>query len=387
MVDTSSLIDGGPTHKLLLRIGLLKQRAPELARGAVVIALFGWVPLLVLSAFDGYLTRGVPVPFLFDYGAHARQLFGLPLLVVAEVVIGPRLGGAAARLLERGLVKADEVPRFEAAVARALQVRDSAVLEVAVLVLAYVGSFLALGLAFSYQISRWDLLITPTGPRLTSAGIWNTFVAVPLYQFMVYRAFVRLLNWFAFLWTVAALDLQLVPTHPDRAGGLGFLGGAHRPLGVLGISIGAVLSGRYCTEILQGGATLAAIRAPIAVFVVVMVLVCLGPLVAFMPQLMAARRKGLADYGGLALRYVAEFDRKWLRGGAPAGEELLGNGDIQSLADIGGSFERIEQMRPVPFGFKDVTALVAGCLLPMIPVAATVMPLDEVVKIVLKVLG
>jgi hypothetical protein len=219
------------------------------------------------------------------------------------------------------------------------------------------------------------------------AGIWSTFVAVPLFQFLVYRSLVRMLNWFGFLWNVSGLDLQLVPTHPDRAGGLGFLGGAHRPLGVFALSVGAVLSGRYCTEILYGGSTLSAIRAPVAVFVVIMVLVCVGPLVVFLPQLMAARRKGLVEYGGLALRYAAEFDRKWLRGGAPPGEELLGSGDIQSLADMGGSFERIEQMRPVPFGFKDVTALVAACLLPMVPVLATVMPIDEVVKIVLKVLG
>ena len=49
------------------------------------------------------------------------------------------------------------------------------------------------------------------------------------------------------------LDLQLVPTHPDRAGGLGFLGGAHRPLGLLAVAVGSVLSGRYCSEILYGG--------------------------------------------------------------------------------------------------------------------------------------
>ena len=387
MIDTLPLIDGGPTHRLMQRIGLLKQRGPELARGALVLAVFAWLPMLVLAAAAGHLTGGVPVPFLFDYGVHARLLFSLPLLIVAEVVVGPRLGAAAARFLERGLVKPAEVPRFEQAVAQALRIRESAVLEVVVLVLAYVGSFLSLGLSFSFQVSRWDVLVTPGGPRITMAGIWSTFVAVPLYQFLVYRSLVRMLNWFGFLWSVSDLDLQLVPTHPDRAGGLGFLGGAHRPLGVFALSVGAVLSGRYCTEILYGGSTLAAIQAPVAVFVAVMVLVCMGPLVVFLPQLMAARRKGLVEYGALALRYAAEFDRKWLRGGAPADEELLGSGDIQSLADIGGSFERIEQMRPVPFGLKDVTALVAACLLPMVPVLATVMPIEEVAKIVLKVLG
>jgi hypothetical protein len=43
--------------------------------------------------------------------------------------------------------------------------------------------------------------------------------------------------------------------------------------------------------------------------------------------------EGLAEYGALAQRYVREFDQKWLRGGAPADEPLVGSGDIQSLAD------------------------------------------------------
>ena len=116
-------------------------------------------------------------------------------MIVIEIVVGPRLGGAAARLLELGLVKPDERGRFEAAVAEALRLRDSSVLEVAVLALAYVGSFLSLAVSFSFGVSTWDLLVTPTGPRLTQAGIWNAFVAIPLYQFLVYRTLVRLLSW------------------------------------------------------------------------------------------------------------------------------------------------------------------------------------------------
>jgi hypothetical protein len=386
-MDAQQLFDGGPTHNLMIRIGLLRQRAPELARGALVLALFCWLPLALLSLSEGHLTGGVPIPFLFDFGAHARLLFSLPLLIVAEVVVGPRLGGAAARFLERGLVKPEERGRFEQAVAEALRLRNSAGLEVAVLVIAYLGSFTTLAIAFTAGVSTWDLLVTPSGPRLTRAGIWNTFAVIPLYQFLVYRTLVRLLVWWRFLWSVSGLDLRLMPTHPDKAGGLGFLGGAQRPIGLLAVAVSAVLSGRYCSEILYAGAALEAFKVPVACLVVLMLLLILGPLLVFSPLLMAARRKGLVEYGGLALRYATEFDAKWLRGGAPDGEELLGSGDIQSLADMGGSFERIEQMRPVPFGLKDATSLVAATLVPLIPVLATAMPLEEVVKTVLKVLG
>jgi hypothetical protein len=37
----------------------------------------------------------------------------------------------------------------------------------------------------------------------------------------------RLALWFFFLWRVSRLELRLVPTHPDRAGGLGFFEVVH----------------------------------------------------------------------------------------------------------------------------------------------------------------
>jgi hypothetical protein len=368
------------------RLGLLKKNAPALLRGAGVLALVAWLPLLVLSFLDGYALGGVPLPFLYDFGAHTRLLFAVPLLVAAEVVLGARLGGAAAHFVDRGIVRPEDGERFKSAVAETLRLRDSAILEAAILVFAYLGSFVSLTVAVSHGVATWDIR-SPAGPRLTAAGIWNYFVGVPLFQFLIYRTLLRLLNWGRFLWLVSRLDLHLVPTHPDKAGGLGFLGGAHRPLGIIAVALGSVLGARYTTEILYEGGTLASLRAPVASLVAVMLVLCLGPLVVFAPRLLAARRNGLREYGALAFRYTAAFDRKWLRGGAPEGEELLGSGDIQSLADMGGSFERIEHMRPVPFGFKDVTSVVAACLVPMAPVLATVMPLEEVVKTVLKILG
>jgi hypothetical protein len=52
----------------------------------------------------------------------------------------------------------------------------------------------------------------------------------------------------------------------------------------------------------------------------------LAPLLVFTPRLARTKRTGLAEYGGLAKRYVREFDQKWLRGGAPIHEALVAAG-------------------------------------------------------------
>ena len=100
----------------------------------------------------------------------------------------------------------------------------------------------------------------------------------------------------------------------------------------------------------------------------------------FTPQLARAKRQGLRDYGALAERYVREFEAKWLRAGAPAGEPFVGSGDIQSLADLGNSYEVVRTMRLVPITKEAVLRLAAAPLLPLVPLLLTMMPLEELVR-------
>ena len=118
-------------------------------------------------------------------------------------------------------------------------------------------------------------------------------------------------------------------------------------------------------------------------FVLAMVL---GPLLVFAPQLAEAKRTGLREYGTLAERYVREFDAKWLRGGAPAGEPLVGSADIQSLADLGNSFEVVRTMRLVPVTRDTIISIAVATLLPIVPLALTMMPLEELLKRLLGIL-
>jgi hypothetical protein len=106
----------------------------------------------------------------------------------------------------------------------------------------------------------------------------------------------------------------------------------------------------------------------------------------FAPQLAQAKRTGLREHGTLAERYVREFDAKWLRGGAPAGEALVGSADIQSLADLGNGYEVVQTMKPAPVTKEMVLQLAAATLAPIVPLALTMMPLEELLKKLLGIL-
>jgi AcrR family transcriptional regulator len=210
--------------------------------------------------------------------------------------------------------------------------------------------------------------------------MWYGYLSLPLFQFLLLRWYFRLFIWTRFLWQVSRIELSLVPTHPDRVGGLGFLANTVYAFTPLAVAHGALLAGLIANRIFYLGAALPEFKIEIAVLVVFLMCVVLGPLLVFAPQLAQAKRTGNREYGTLAERYVREFDAKWLRGGVPADESLVGSGDIQSLADLANSFEVVRGMQIAPITRDAVLRLVAATLVPIVPLALTMMSLEELLK-------
>ena len=217
------------------------------------------------------------------------------------------------------------------------------------------------------------------------AGWWLGLVSLPLFQFLLLRWYFRLFIWTRFLWQVSRIELSLMPTHPDRCGGLGFLASVGYAFAPLLVAQGALLAGLMANRIFYAGARLPEFKVELIGLVAVMVFALLGPLLVFGPQLEAAKRVGLREYGVLAQRYVREYDRKWLRGGAPPDEPFLGSGDIQSLADLANSFEVVKDMRWAPFGLPTVLQLAVMTLIPVLPLTLTMMSLEELLDRLLKI--
>jgi hypothetical protein len=182
------------------------------------------------------------------------------------------------------------------------------------------------------------------------------------------------------------IELSLVPTHPDGAGGLGFLSHIVYAFTPLLLAQGALYAGTIANRIFFLGAKLPEFKSDAALVVVVLLFAVLGPLLVFIPQLRRAKWMGLREYGVLAQRYVREFDHKWLRDGVAADEPLVGSGDIQSLADLANSFGVIRTMRVVPFTKEAVLQLLVTTLAPVLPLLLTMVPLEELLRRLLGVL-
>jgi hypothetical protein len=377
-----SLVLGGPLFQLLRRARLSDDALMLVRQRVVFIALLAWLPLLMLSALEGHMLGGsVAIPFLLDVEAHVRFLVAMPLLLIAEVVVHRRMRPVVRQFLERNLIPESAMVRFESTIESAFRLRNSVLAEVLLIAFVYgVGILIIWRQYVALGATTWYAIPSAEGSKLLLAGMWYCYVSLPIFQFLLIRWYFRLFIWARFLWQISHIELSLVPTHPDRVGGLGFLASTVFAFTVLAVAHGALVAGQIANRVFFVGATLPDFKAEIAVVLVLMLCAVLGPLLVFAPQLAQAKRKGLREYGTLAQRYVREFDRKWLRGAAPADEPFVGSADIQSLADLGNSYEVVRTMRTAPITRDAVVGLAAATLVPIVPLLLTMMPLEELLK-------
>jgi len=234
--------------------------------------------------------------------------------------------------------------------------------------------------------ATWYANPVSTHLHLTGAGYWYAFVSIPIFQFVLLRWYMRLVLWFRFLWQVSRLNLHLSAAHPDQAGGIGFLGKASYAFAPILFAQGALLAGVIANRVLYDGQSLLSFKMEAVGLIVFFVLFILGPLVMFTPRLERTKRKGRAEYGLLANRYVLAFEEKWLRGGSPDVGELLGTGDVQSLADLGNSYSMVRGMRILPFSIEDIALLAATTAAPLLPLALTILSPEALLTHLLKIL-
>lgn len=379
-----SLVLGGPLFQLLMRLRLTTPALELLKKRIIYITLFAWLPLLLLSLVEGKAWGNGGLSFLYDMEAQARFLLALPLLIGAELLVHKHLRLLVEQFIDRDIITENLLPSFQKMIASAMKLRNSVIIELLLLLLVflsghYIWHTVSVIETIASGAGSWYATTDSTGTHLSLAGYWYVFVSRPLFQFIAYRWYFRIFIWARFLWQSSRLDLNLIPTHPDRACGLGFLAMSSALFAPLIMAHGVLFAGLIANSIFFAGAKLTDFMMLILGVVLFVQLIVLGPLFVFSPSLMRAKRAGLRNYGVLASWYVGEFDLKWVRGGV-VDERLMGSGDIQSLADLANSFQVIRDIRPFPFDKGTAIQVILFVLIPILPLVLTMIPLEELLK-------
>lgn len=382
-----SLVLGGPFFQLLKRVHLTGNGLELVKLRIIVLALFAWLPLFLLSMLKGQAWGdSLNLPFFEDLDVHIRFLVALPLLIMAELLVHQRISIVVKEFQERNLIPESEIGKFHIAISSALRLRNSFLAEIAMVVLIYgIGYQLVWNQTAGLDSSSWYSDQALGKGNLSLAGIWFRYLSLPIFQFLFIRWYYRIFIWARFLFQVSKIKLRLVPTHPDDVGGLGFLANSIFAFMPLAFAHGTLMAGMISNHIFQEGASLLDFKVQIIVVVVLVICLVILPLFAFSSQLSEAKRKGSMEYGKFASRFVQEFDDRWLKKNGSVDGSLIGH-DIQSLADLANSFNVVEKMQFAPITKSNLIMLVAVTLVPVLPLLLTMMPLSDLLKMLSGVL-
>jgi hypothetical protein len=375
-----SIAHGAPFFLLQERCGLIGSRSLRPVRRAALFAMLAWLPLALLTLGDGTALQPKDGrAFVFDLTVHVRLLLAIPLLIALEVVALRRLDRLLRQFVAGGIVAEGQVGRLEHIVKRTLTLRNSGLVEAVLLGIAVAASFATVRINVRRQSPSWIGSVTDGTVDLTTAGWWYLLVGGSLFFFLLFRWLWRYGIWVSLLRRIAELDLRLVATHPDRAGGLAFIGQYPVTFSLFAFAVSSVAAAAIAKDLLFGGATVASVKFAMIAWTVVLVLVLTFPLSVFAKPLKRTKRQGLLDYAALATRHNLAFEQRWVKESQES--EIVGSPDFSSLADLGAGYEAIRSMKTVPIGKDAVVPVVLAALVPMVVAAATQIPIGELLKL------
>jgi len=359
--EERNLFGGGPPMGRF-ESGTLKMetRTFRVAVGAMAI---GWLPPCLLTAAQTLVTGdGSLHSFLTDYGVLARSLIAAPLLILGQAVATPRLGAVVRHFREAGLVHTADVGRYCDIVHSTRRLRDSRFAEIIIAITGFV-----LAAAFwtvpASQLPAWH---HAGSGAVSAAGWWHEFVSLPILSLLLLGWLWRLGLWTRFLWKVSRLDLLLIPSHPDGAAGLKFLGMSLEALVLPAFAISSVIAGPLANRVVHGGAQIMTFRAPVLAFAVVLLALLTGPLLLFTDRLVSAMHRGMLEYGAMARGLGERLESRWL--GRPVEEKALEAPDFSATTDLYSIVSNVYTMNLMPLSLRNLALIATAALLPFLPV-------------------
>jgi len=384
-----TLFDGGPIYRLEEKLSLVREGRQRRGYLVMIALLFGWVPMLLLSAAQGLAIGPTRLEsFLMDFAINVRLLVAVPVFLLGEAICRAQLITVVQQFLDAGLVKDETRAQFDATVRDTVNLSRSGWTDAVLVSLAYLHSAAALVvLLFELQDSTWRVPMRDGHAALSLAGMWFFLVAFPFYSFLMWRWLLRIALWWRLLWQISGLDLRLSPAHRDGAGGLEFLSnsiGAFAPF-VFGVS--AFAAAIIADFVVYEGDKPLQYQWHVICLVVSLLILIAGPTLFFVRSLYNAREEDIFRYGALASRQIQHIEDKWLPEGPVREDSESSMPDFRSITHLGHSVTAVHKMSLIPVNKEDILLLVVIALLPFIPVLATQVPIGEIFSVLLKVLA
>jgi hypothetical protein len=364
-------------------LGIVPANGLGAVRRAVLLGLLAGLPIAIWAAATGHLSLGrTEESLLSHYGVLVRCLIVIPCLVLGETTLHRVGRHVASQFVTSGVVTPALRPEFDGVIHAIMRLRDTS--------LPWV---FALGLAIAWSIAdspgahtdgmSWSL--EPDG-RMGFGGIWFAYVARPILIALLLGWVWRLVLVTVWVSRVGRLPLALVPTHPDRAGGIGFVGSLPKAFALVTFATSAMLVSRWAHEVLHHGSLLAVFQPAAIAYAVLWSLALLMPLFALSPVLWSTRKNALPMYAALVGEQGRLVHRRWIERKPVEDASLIEAEGIGPVADAATLYDAVKNMRFLPIGKRTLVSILLPMAIPFLLLALTRFPLKEILSTLLQAL-
>lgn len=349
-------------------------------RRACLFAAIAWVPLMIGAVLEGRVDAGAGRESLLDcYWIHVECLISIPLLVLGEAA-ACWTGAFLAQGFERNRVVA---PRCQEAFERLVRQHvtwrrsNTAWSIIALTTLGWV--------VFTADANQAHLPTAIDPGSETSAvgftGAWYLYVIRFLAITLLLGWLWRIALWWVLIGRLVRLDFALVPTHADRAMGIGFFERTPLAFAPFVLAVSATIAAKWAHYIVHHGAELQAFNRPLAALGALLAFLMLTPLCALVLPLWRAKRRALLEYGGLIARHGRLVHQRWIQQ-RDLDDPVLDAPELGPVADITALYEVIQRTRLAPISVVSIASVAVPLLVPMLLVSSLKVPLGpELLKI------
>ncbi|MFX0542452.1 hypothetical protein ACEWPM_012055 [Roseovarius sp. S4756] len=385
-IEAARISRGGLYYRMQSRLGLVEEDQLRPVTRALLFVLIAWGAPVVISIFEGSAFGDTSeTSFLLHLPVLSRFLVGISLLIAMEPVAERQLAAVLNPLLSRPLLATGSQAAAASAATLAVRRRNSSLAEIICFLIACgfsVGAAYTLG---AFDEASWVFTIGSGGDRFSYTALWCLWVSSPIYFFLVARWIWRIVVVGLFLKAIAALELRLTVTHPDGAGGLGFVGAFPNTytLFVLALScnLGAAIAGHLNAETISA-TTFTAVM-------VIWVLITNGllalPMLFFTGPLQDLQQRTQDIAQAQATRYHIAQEHSVLQESiSKASEDEISS--ERPVSDPGAIFKAARNLSTVLIQRMALLPISAAAVLPVFAAGATQLPLKDLFQILRKLL-
>jgi hypothetical protein len=381
-MNNDFLFEGSLYGKILSKLGIGGDSMNVQLARVMFFLVICWLPLALITLFQGNFWTGDPSDsFISNFDTQTRFLVSLPIFILAEKIISPKLALTLNQFISSGIVRKEEVGMFHKIINRRSAFLRSTRTELVILVICYIQTVFVIFYQKDYtSLLSWQTYIDDGVTRLNTAGIWSTLVSRPLLLFIFYRWLLRIIVWGVILKKIASLNLDLYAIHPDQCGGLGFLGYSIRNFSPIAFAISATVAGNMADLVISGQTHIINLRMPAALYLIFILMLFTLPLVSFAGKLIYARERTIHDIYNYTNGMYRELRKKIAKGYEKVTDEDLSSPYFSTVADMNAVVGDALKIKFLPFTIKDLVPLLVTTAVPFLFVILLELPLAELIK-------